>query len=141
MKKKTTWLSYVVASAIAALIVLMVISYEIDTYGRNTVLLLEFLSDGFFTAAVLYLGCSVLMFIEEGGNFYGIQYLGHVVLRIFSPRKDRFESRKTYYEFCNEKKAKQEEQGKSSLKWVLLFVGLGCLLISVVFLLVFYQIG
>lgn len=141
MNKKKTWLSYLVASAIAALIVLMTISLEIDTYGSNTVLFMEFLSDGFFVAAVLYLGCSVLMFIAEAGNFYGIQYLGHVFLRMFSSSKDRFDSRKTYFEFCNEKKEKQNEQGKSSLKWVLLFVGLVCLAISVVFLLVFYQIG
>ena len=141
MKKKKIWISYLVAVAVAVAIALMAIGFEIETYGKSSVLLLEFFSDGFFTSAVLYLGCGILVFIEEAGNFYGIQYLCHWVLRMFSFRKDRFESRKTYFEFCREKKAKQEDQGKSSLKWILLFVGLGCLVLSIVFLLVYYQIG
>lgn len=41
--------------------------------------------------------------------------------------------------FCTEKKVKQKEQGKTSVKWALLFVGLGCLILSAVFALVFYQ--
>lgn len=141
MKQKRIWLSYLVAIIIAAAIALMAISFEIETYGKNSVLMLEFLSDGFFVSTVLFLGCSILMFIEEAGNFYGIQYLGHLVLCMFSFRKERFESRKTYYEFCKDKKAKRDERGKTSLKWILLFVGLGCLALSVVFLIVFYQVA
>ena len=141
MKQKRIWISYLVAIAIAAAIALMAIGFEMEAYGNHSVLLLEFLSDGFFISAVLYLGCSILMFIEEAGNFYGIQYLGYLVLCMFSFRKERFENRKTYYEFCKEKKAKRDERGKTSLKWILLFVGLGCLAISLIFLFLFYQIG
>ena len=141
MKQKRIWISYLAAIAIAAAIAFMAIGFEIESYGKNSVLLLEFFSDGFFISAVLYLGCSILMFIEEAGNFYGIQYLGHLVLCMFSFRKERFESRKTYYEFCKDKKARRDERGKTSLKWILLFVGLGCLMFSIVFLVIFYQIG
>ena len=28
------------------------------------------LSDGFFTVSVLFIGCSILMFIQDAGNFY-----------------------------------------------------------------------
>ena len=118
---------------------LLVISFEVDTYGKNTTLLIQFFSDGFFTSAVLYLGSSALVFISEAGNFYGIQYLGYSLVRIFSSRKDRFEDRKGYFTYCTEKKAKMKEKGKSSLKWVLLRVGLGCLFLSVIFAVVSCQ--
>ena len=121
------------AIAIAAAITLMVVSLETDTYGETSVLRMHFFSDGFFTSAVLYLGSSVLIFISEAGNFYGIQYLGYSLIRIFSFRNDRFEDRKDYFTYCTEKKAKIKEQGKSALKWALLRVGLVCLIFSVIF--------
>lgn len=140
MKLNKVCVSYLIATAVAFAIALLAISFEISNYGSETVLLLQFFSDGFFTSAVLYIGCSVLMFIQEAGNFYGIQYLGHMVLWLFSFRKDRFESKKSYFDFCTEKQAKRKELGKVSLKWVLLFVGLGCLVLSLIFTAVFYQI-
>lgn len=133
MKNRKHWITYIVAAAIAAVIVLMTVSFEKETYGSTSSLLMQFFSDGFFTAAVLYLGSSALVFIAEAGNFYGIQYLGYSLVRIFSARKDRFEDRKNYFTYCTEKKARMKEQGKSTLKWVLLRVGIVCLIFSVVF--------
>lgn len=139
MKNKKNWITYIIAIAIAAVIVLLTVSFETDTYGNASTLLPQFFSDGFFTAAVLYLGSSALVFISEAGNFYGIQYLGYSLVRIFSSRKDRFESRKDYFTYCTEKKAKLKEQGKSSLKWVLLRVGFACLFFSILFTVLFYS--
>lgn len=139
MKKKRYWISYPVAIIFAVLIVLMVIGFEIDTYGNDQVLLMHFISDGFFTSAVLYIGCGILTFISEAGNFYGLQYLGYALLYTFSFRKERFEDRKDYFTYCIEKKAKQKEKGKSSVKWAFLFVGLGCLAVSAIFAVVFYK--
>lgn len=140
MKEKKCWITYLAAIAVAAVIVLIVMNYEIATYGKEAALLVQFFSDGCFVSAVLYLGCGVLLFISEAGNFYGIQYLGYALVYLFSFRKERFEGRKDYYTYCKEKKAKQKERGKSSLKWVLLFVGLGFLLLSVIFMLIFYRV-
>ena len=75
----------------------------------------------------------------EAGNFYGIQFLGYTLVRLFSFRKDRFDDRKDYFTHCTEKEAKQKDQGKSVAKWIMLHVGLGCLVLSVVFAFVFYQ--
>lgn len=53
--------------------------------------------------------------------------LGVVANMIFPPnfslRKERFEGRKNYYEYCLEKKAKQKENGKSPMRKILLIVG------------------
>lgn len=139
MEHKKRWITYLAAAAAAVAIAFINIYFEISTYGKDTVLLMQFFSDGFFTSAVLYLGCGALIFISEAGNFYGIQYLGYAVVCLFSFRRERFENRKDYFTYCMEKKAKQKEQGKNSLKWVLLFVGLGCLIISVMFAVAFYR--
>lgn len=138
MKDKKKWVTYLSSIAMAAAIVLLTVYFEADLYGKSTSDLLQFFSDGFFTAAVLFLGSNALVFISEAGNFYGIQYLGYSLVRIFSFRKDRFEDRKDYFTYCTEKKEKLKEQGKSTLKWALLYVGLGCLLFSVLFAVCFY---
>ena len=139
MKSKKRWITYLVAVAFAVVIAAITVSFQIDTYGTGSVLFVQFLSDGCFVPAVLYLGCAALTFISEAGNFYGIQYLGYTLLHVFSMRKDRFDDRKDYFTYCTEKKAKQKEQGISKGKWVLLYVGLVCLLLSVIFAVMFYQ--
>lgn len=54
--------------------------------------------------------------------------------------KECFDDRKDYFTYCTERQAKQKETGKSATKWVMLFVGLGCLLLSAVLAFVFYRI-
>ena len=139
MKNRKRWIRYLIAVAIALVITFITIQFEISGFGREKVSLMQFFSDGFFTTAVLYLGCGALIFISEAGNFYGIQYLGYTMVNLFSLRKERFRNRKDYFTYCTEKKAKQKEQEHTSLKWVLLFVGLTCLIISMIFAVVFYQ--
>lgn len=130
--KQKRWISYLVATVTAIVIALLTIYFENSTYGTDGVLLIQFCSDGFFTSAVMFLGCGILMAIEEAGNFYGIRYLGYTVVYLFSFRKERFENRKDYFTYCLEMKAKQKERDKPGSKWVLLSVGGGCLIVSVI---------
>ena len=57
----------------------------------------------------------------------------------FSLRKERFEGRKNYYEYCLEKKAKQKENGKSPMRKILLIVGGASLVLSLIFAELFYK--
>lgn len=139
MKGGKRWLSYLIAAAIALVIALLCISFEVEDKGTSPALLVQYLSDGCFLSAVLFLGCGALTFIAEAGNFYGIQFLGYTLVRLFSFRKERFDDRKDYFTYCTEKQARQKEKGKSAAKWVMLHVGLGCLVLSVVFAFVFYR--
>lgn len=77
----------------------------------------------------------------KAGNFYGLQYLWHTVVRLFSPSKRHLEEKKDCFTYCQEKKVRRAEEGKTPLKSAMLFVGLGCLALSVVFALIFYQAG
>lgn len=92
--KQKRWMSYSIAAVAAIVIAFLTIYFESSTYGTDGVLLIQFCSDGFFTSAVLFLGCGILMVIEEAGNFYGIRYLGYTVVYLFSFRKERFETEK-----------------------------------------------
>lgn len=139
MKRRA--LAYLIAAALAVAIALLCVSMEMENGQADAALTVSFFSDGFFLSAVLYLGCGLLTFIAEAGNFYGLQFLGYTLVRVFSPRKERFEDRKDYFTYCTEKKAKQAEKGKSSVKWVMLHVGLVCLAASAILALVFYRMA
>lgn len=130
--KQKRWISYLAAAVTAIVIALITIYFESSTYGTDGVLLIQFCSDGFFTSAVMFLGCGILMAIEETGNFYGIRYLGYTVVYLFSFRKERFENRKDYFTYCLEKKAKQKDKDRPGTKRVLLSIGGVCLIVSVV---------
>ena len=136
---KRRWPAYLIATALAVVIALLCVSMELENGEADAAMRVSFFSDGFFLSAVLYMGCGLLTFISEAGNFYGLQFLGYTLVRVFSPRKERFEDRKDYFTYCLEKKAKQAEKGKSSVKWVMLNVGLGCLTLSVILVAVFYR--
>lgn len=140
MKRKKNWLSYLIAIALALVSALLCVLLELEAGESSPAMLVQYISNVFFLSAVLFLGCGILTFIAEAGNFYGLQYLGYTLVRVFSPRKERFDDRKDYFTYCTEKRAKQTEKGKSSAKWIMLFVGLGCLVLSASFAFVFYQL-
>lgn len=137
MKAKNRWITFLLLVAIAVVIALVVIHFEISTYGKETVLLVHFMSDGFFAAAVLYLSCGILTFISEAGNFYGIQYLGYTLVYLFSFKKS-YEEKKDYFSYCIEKKEKQKKN--TFVKWVFILIGLVCLSVSAISAVLYYQI-
>ena len=141
MKEKRRWPAYLGAAALALIIALLCISFEAENGGTGSAHLVQYISDGCFLSAVLYLGFGILTWIAEAGNFYGIQFLGYTLLRLFSFRKERFADRKDYFTYCTEKQAKQKETGGSAAKWVMLHIGLVCLALSGIFAAVFYQMA
>ncbi len=134
-------ITYLVLLAIVAAILISTISFEIGSHGSGTAAVMTCLSDGLFTCAVLYVGCSILMYIEEAGNFYGIQYLWHTVIRLVSFNKKRAEEKKDYFTCCREKRERREEEGKTPLKSAMLFIGLGCLALAFLFAFFYYKIS
>lgn len=129
LKKFTGW---IVAIAAACLIVLAVYSYQISNYGYSTLNLVRYLCDGFFVAAVFYLCLGVLLWIADIGGFNGLKYLTYSLVTIFTPRKSRFEERKSYYEFLKEKESTEKRSNK-----VILITGVIFLVVSIVLSVVF----
>lgn len=138
MNRKKQFITYGVLLTLAAAIVLMVVSFEQSNWEPGTVTTPKCLSDGFFTVAVLYIGCGVLALIQEAGNFQGIQFLFYTMVHLFSFRENR-ENRKSYFAYCQDKKERQAADGKSPVKSALLLVGLVCLALSLSFMAAFYR--
>ena len=129
-----------VLTAVAAAMVLAVLSLEGGSLEDGAAPAMKFLSNGCFFVSVLYIGCSMLMFIQEAGNFYGIQFLFYTMAHLFSPRKSRAAERKTYYTYCLEKKERQVAEGKSPVKPAMLLMGIVCLALSLMFMEMFYRV-
>ncbi|MGM9626102.1 MAG: hypothetical protein ACI3XM_10410 [Eubacteriales bacterium] len=138
---KKSWLTYLIAAALALLVVWICISLEAENNGTGPGLRIKYLSDGFFLSAVMFLGCGILSYIADAGNFLGIQFLGYTLVCLFSFRKERFRERKSYFTYCMEKQKKQKEKGYSIVKRVMVHVGLGCLALSLIFVYIFYRVS
>lgn len=141
MNRKKILITYGVLLAVAAAVILAMACFEVSSRGSGAALTMQYLSDGFFTVSVLYIGCGVLVLIQEAGNFYGIQFLFYTLVRLFSLRKDRLDDKKTYFAYCQEKRERQAAEGKSPVKSAMLLVGLGCLALSVLFAALFYKLS
>jgi len=141
MKGKRQWLPYVVTVAAAIIVGILFALLENSLYGEVKLPFVRLCSDGFFASAVIFLGLGMMSLIADAGVFYGLQYLGYVLVFTFSPRKDRFEGRKDYYTYClekQEKKKARKEQGEGAVKWALLIAGGTSLLVSVLCTVLFY---
>lgn len=140
MNVKKTLTTYAVLLVIAAALVLAVVSFELSSREGGAALLLHALSDGLFTAAVLYIGLGLFVLIQEAGNFYGIQLLFYTLTHLFIPRRENGQQRKTYFDYCMEKKEQRAAEGKSPVKSAMLLTGLACLALSLLFTVLFYRV-
>lgn len=139
MRWKRNLITFAILLAAAAAIVLATAALDPGHAAEGTAHTMMRLSNGCFIVSVLYIGCSVLMYIQEAGNFYGIQFLFHTLVKLFSPRKRRAADRKTYYAYCLEKKEQQAAEGKSPIKPAMLLMGIMGLALSLIFMMLFYR--
>ena len=141
MNRKKTLITWAILLAVEAAIVLLVAGFELSSRGGGTAPLMQSLSDGFFAASVLVIGCGLLVCIQEAGNFYGIQFLFHTLTRRFFPNRERADSKTTYFDYCLEKRERRAAEGKSPVKPAMLLSGLGCLALAVLFTALFYRLS
>ena len=140
MNRKKTLITWAILLAVEAAIVLVVAGFELGSRGGGAAPLMQSLSDGFFTAAVLVIGCGLLVCIQDAGNFYGISFLFHTLTRRFFPNRERGDSKMTYFDYCMEKRERRAAEGKSPVKPAMLLSGLGCLALALLFTALFYKL-
>lgn len=105
------WKKYhgpIITVLLAAAVCGIVICYEAGYYEWNRQNVFRILSDGLFVSGSLFTCFGVMMWISGAGGFDGILYLGHMVLRIFHPFKEKFESRMQYLDFKRERRKKKK---------------------------------
>ena len=141
MKENKNRVGWVVSAAFAVVIGVLFTLYELSSYEYSTRVLVHALADGFFAAAVLYLGFGLLMLIADAGNFYGLQYLAYSLAYTFSFRKSDFDKRKKdYYTFRLEKDEKRREGRRGFTRFRGILIGSICLAVSLGFTVLFYYV-
>ena len=124
-------LEWFVSAAVGVVICACVVAFEAENYDHAGVL--RMLCDGTFVAGIVLTGFGGLVLVSAGGAFDAMGFAVHTLLRKFSPRKDRFDSRMTYVEFTE----RRWEIKRKDPKCILL-TGVAFLLAAVVCLVLYY---
>lgn len=103
-----------------------------DTYSM--------LSTAFFVPGVMFAGYGLLLLIAIQGNFIGFQFMMKQVGQFFIMPFVRNVKRFKYAEFKLEKEAEEAEKSKAPTRWNALIVGIIDLLISSIFLVLYYKV-
>ena len=130
LKKHLEWF---VSAAVGLVVCALVIGFEAENYESPGVL--RMLCDGTFVAGILLAGFGGLVLVSAGGAFDAMGFAVHTLLRKFSPRKDRFNSRMTYVEFVERRREKKRKDPRCILLTGLVF------LVAAVLFLVLYDAG
>ena len=136
--RKSTLIRYGVLTGIVLVVSIMIARYEVSQYGSGYENWMRFLCDGFFVSGIMLLCFGAMIGVSQAGGFHGLSYLFYSVSYMFTTNKNRFNKRKNFYEYKVEKEAKEEGKDRSLQRCILIF-GAVSLLISIVFLVVFYQ--
>ena len=128
LKKHLEWF---VSAAAGLVLCAGVIAFEAENYDDPGVL--RMLCDGTFVAGILLACFGGLVLVSAGGAFDAMGFAVHTLLRKFSPRKDRFNSRMTYVEFAERRREKKRKN-----PGCLLFTGLAFLAAAVLCLTLYY---
>ncbi len=121
-----------VSAGAGLLIGAAVAAFQWNSYEAPTPL--RMLCDGAFVAGIFLTCFGALALVSAEGAFDPMGFAMHTLLRKFSPRKDRFESRLTYEEY----KARRREKDRPDVRCVL-FTGLGYLALAGVLLALYYR--
>ena len=133
-KTKRSWKPYAVVAAIALAITAAVAVYQGLAPGLGAALTCRFLSDGFFVSGLLLTGFGGLVWVSTTGFFDIFSYGFKSLLVLFSPMKKPHEHEK-FYEY---KLAKDAKRGKP--QYSLLVVGLACVALSLICLMLYYNL-
>lgn len=131
---KKNLIPYAAAAVIALLITAAVALHQGFAFGQSPVLMCRFLSDGFFVSGLLLTGFGGLVWVSTTGFFDIFSYGFKSLLVLFSPLKKPHEHEK-FYEY---KVAKDAKRGKA--KPFLLVVGLACIALSLICLMLYYNL-
>ena len=121
-------LEWFVTAAVGLAVAGAVVAYEHGNYADPSVL--RMLCDGAFVAGVMLACFGALALVSAGGAFDVMGFAVHTLVRKFSPRKDRFESRLTYAEYKQQRRTKKTMDVKCVLCTGVAYLALAFLLLG-----------
>jgi len=138
--KKKVIISFTIALVISFVLAGLVFWYQKADNGASVQDTYKMLCNAFFVPGVLFVGYGLLLLIAIQGNFIGFQYMMKQVGQFFIMPFVRNVKRFKYAEFKLEKEAEEAEKSKEPTRWNALIVGIIDLLISLIFLVLYYKV-
>ena len=133
-EKKALLIRYLICFCVASGIVLAVFAIK-GFFTDNAKTNMQILHDAFFTAGILFVLFSGMLFLSSEGAFLGVGYvLGRAVKAVFLPfgRKDH----ETYAQYRERKLGTKKSSGGGAI----FFTGLLFVIVSIIFLIIWYQL-
>ena len=130
------YLKYVIQVVIGVLVAFAVMCYRGLFASTNTQDTLLIICDGFTVTAFLYLGIGALLWLSTTGIFDIFAYAFKKGAHALIPGRTH-DKIGGYYEYKMEKQADR----KHYTEWSALIVGAGFLLLSILFTVIWYQLG
>ena len=132
MKKKI--LRYSIASAVGLALAFVILCFKNIFSQTDAVKVFQILCDAFFVTGICFACIGVIMLAGNGGAF---DMLGYAFVMLFDAlRKDI--SKRKYKDFYEYRQAKKEKKRNVLYMFV---VGGAFIAISVIFLILYYQVG
>ena len=135
--KKSTLITYGVQSVVALAIAYSVAVVQGFTPEMEAMWWCRCFSDGLFVSALLFSGIGLMVWVTNTGFFDIFSYGFSSLLVLFTALRNP-KDHKHYYEYKCEREAKRE--GKSWPK-SMLFIGIACLALSMLLVVLYYQLG
>ena len=133
-QEKKKWIGAAVTLAVALAIALAVSVWRGFAWENALALNCRYLSDGFFVSGMLLAGLGALIWISTTGFFDMLSYGVHSLTVLFSTLK-KPKDHETFYDY---KTARAAKRGRPRMG--ILFAGIGCILISLLFLALYYNL-
>lgn len=133
-----TYLKYLITFAIGLVIVLIIICSKGIFEQSRTQVIMQILSDALFVSGVCITGVGVISFASKGGAF---DMLAYGVRVFFIALKDAFSREKIERKYKDFYEYSQAKKGRESHIGFILIVGLIFIAVSVVFLIIYNNLG
>ncbi len=131
MKKARKYIITITIGLIIAFLIMVLKSIFKQDNARDV---MHILTDAFFVSGVLITGYGLLVVSSNGGTFDMLVYGVSKFFNMF--RKDmKKEKYKSFYEY----RLVKAEEGKNEF-WYLVFIGVGFIVVSLIFLAFYYEV-
>ena len=138
--KKRVIIGLIVAFVVSLGLTALVFWFQKADNGDSVKDIYKMLCNAFFVTGALFAGFGLLLLIAIQGNFIGFQFMMKQVGQFFTAPFVRRFKRLKYGEFKLQKEAEEAAKAKDPGRWNALIVGMVDLLISFIFLGLYYTV-
>lgn len=132
-KEVKSWVKYL-TGAVTGLVIALVVCLTKDLFKQtDTGMIFRILCDAFFIPGIILAGIGVMTYLSSQGLYDGLTYSFASMARYRKSHSESDKTPKSYFDYKNNKK-------RRGASWHLVFVGVGFVVIGLVFYLIYNNI-